>query len=66
VERVTYHAEDSGYTVGRLKVAGNRDLITITGRFPAINAGQTLRLTGHWREHPKYGPQFQVVPNWWP
>jgi exodeoxyribonuclease V alpha subunit len=61
VERVTYHAEDSGYTVARLKAAGERDLITILGRFPDIHAGQTLRLMGSWREHPKYGRQFQVV-----
>jgi exodeoxyribonuclease V alpha subunit len=61
VERVTYHAEDSGYTVARLKAPGERDLITILGRFPDMHAGQTLRLTGHWREHPKYGRQFQVV-----
>lgn len=61
VERVTYHAEDSGYTVGRLKVPGNRDLITIIGRFPDIHAGQTLRLTGFWHNHPKYGQQFSVV-----
>ncbi len=61
VERVTYHAEDSGYTVARLKAPGERDLITILGRFPDIHAGQTLRLTGFWREHEKYGRQFQVV-----
>src|SRR5258708_39278865 len=61
VERVTYHAEDSGYTVARLKAPGERDLITILGRFPDIHAGQTLRLVGNWREHPKYGRQFQVV-----
>src|SRR5260370_41442770 len=61
VERVTYHAEDSGYTVARLKAPGERDLITIVGRFPDIHAGQTLRLTGYWREHLKYGRQFQVV-----
>src|SRR5258708_14330774 len=61
VERVTYHAEDSGYTVARLKAPGERDLITILGRFPDIHAGQTLRLVGSWREHPKYGRQFQVV-----
>jgi exodeoxyribonuclease V alpha subunit len=58
VERVTYHAEDSGYTVARLKVPGERDLLTIVGSFPDIHAGQTLRLTGYWREHLKYGRQF--------
>jgi len=61
VERVTYHAEDSGYTVARLKASGERDLVTILGRFPDIHAGQTLHLTGFWRDHPKYGRQFQVV-----
>jgi len=61
VERVTYHAEDSGYTVARLKVPGERDLITIVGRFPDMHAGQTLRLTGYWRDHLKYGRQFQVM-----
>jgi exodeoxyribonuclease V alpha subunit len=61
VERVTYHAEDTGYTVARLKIPNDRDLITIIGRFPDIHAGQTLRLSGHWRENPKYGQQFQVV-----
>jgi exodeoxyribonuclease V alpha subunit len=61
VERVTYHAEDSGYTVARLKAPGERDLITIVGHFPDIHAGQTLRLTGYWREHLKYGRQFQVT-----
>ncbi len=61
VERVTYHAEDSGYTVARLKVFSAHDLITIVGRFPDIHAGQTLRLTGYYREHAKYGQQFQVV-----
>ena len=61
VERVTYHAEDSGYTVARLKAPGVRDLVTIVGRFPDIHAGQSLRLTGNWREHAKYG---QIsVPN---
>lgn len=61
VERVTYHAEDSGYTVARLHASGSRDLITIVGRFPSIQAGQTLRLKGFWREHAKYGTQFQVI-----
>ena len=61
VERVTYHAEDSGYTVARRKVPSHADLVTIVGRFPSISAGQTLRVTGVFREHPKFGQQFQVL-----
>src|SRR5436309_9935522 len=61
VERVTYHAQDSGYSVARLKVPSHSDLVTIVGRFPSISAGQTLRVMGFWREHPKYGRQFQCL-----
>ncbi|HEY9825506.1 MAG TPA: ATP-dependent RecD-like DNA helicase [Stenomitos sp.] len=60
VERLTYHSEESGYTVARFKVPRERDLLTIVGNFANIQAGQTLHLTGTWREHPKFGPQFQV------
>ena len=59
VERVTFHSEESGYTVLRFNVPGERELVTVIGSFPEIHAGQTLRLTGYYREHPKYGRQFQ-------
>lgn len=61
IERLTFHSDESGYTVARLHVPGERELVTIIGRFPDIHAGQALRLVGFWREHPKYGRQFQVV-----
>jgi exodeoxyribonuclease V alpha subunit len=61
VERLTFHSEESGYSVARLKVPGERDLITIVGSFADMCAGQTLKLTGFWRDHPQYGQQFQVT-----
>ena len=61
VERLTYHSQESGYSVARIKAVGNRDLITIVGSFANLQAGQTLKLVGFWREHPKYGAQFQVT-----
>jgi exodeoxyribonuclease V alpha subunit len=60
VERLTFHSEESGYSVARLKVPRHRDLITIVRSFANLQAGQTLQLTGFWRDHPKFGPQFQV------
>lgn len=61
VERLTYHSEESGYTVARFKVPRAGELVTIVGNFAAIQAGQTLQLQGTWRDHPKYGAQFQVA-----
>jgi len=61
VERLTYHSEESGYTVARLKAPRTSELITITGSFATIQAGQTLQLQGIWKDHPKFGAQFQVT-----
>ncbi len=60
VERITYHSQDSGYTVARLKVPRFHDLVTVVGNFANIQAGQTLKLKGIWHNHPQYGQQFQV------
>ena len=60
VERLTFYSEESGYTVARLTRSSIKDLTTIVGSFANIQPGQTLQLTGFWREHPQYGPQFQV------
>ena len=60
VERLTYHSEDSGYTIARFKVPKQKELVTVVGNFADIRAGQTLLIEGYWRDHPKYGQQFQV------
>ena len=61
IERITYHSEESGYTVARLNTGNVKQLITVVGSFANIQAGQTLQLQGVWTEHPQYGSQFQVV-----
>ncbi len=61
VERITFHSDESGYTVARLNTGNVKQLITIVGSFANIQAGQTLQLQGQWRDHPQYGSQFQVV-----
>ena len=61
VERLTFYSQESGYTVARLTRARATDLTTIVGSFANIQPGQTLQLTGFWRDHPQFGPQFQVV-----
>nr|WP_242016497.1 hypothetical protein [Pseudanabaena cinerea] len=53
IERLTFHSEETGYTVARLKVPKAQDLITVVGNFANIQAGQTLALEGTWRS-PKY------------
>lgn len=61
VERLTFYSAESGYTVARLTRPRSTELTTIVGSFANIQPGQTLQLTGFWREHPQFGPQFQVI-----
>jgi exodeoxyribonuclease V alpha subunit len=61
LERITYANEDTGYTIAR--VATERtgpDLLTVVGPLLGAQVGESLRLTGRWGSHPKYGRQFQV------
>ena len=60
LERVTYHNEDNGYTIGRLAVEGARDLITIVGNFSNPVVGEQLFCEGKWTAHKEYGRQFSI------
>jgi exodeoxyribonuclease V alpha subunit len=60
LERITYVNEESRYVVARLKVPGRRELATIVGNLPSVTPGETLKLTGEWTVHNKYGEQFRV------
>lgn len=61
VERITYHNEESGYTVVRLAAKGFRDVVTAVGNMAGANVGERLRLEGLWMTHPQYGRQFKVL-----
>jgi len=61
LERVTYVNEETGYTIAR--VATERtgpDLLTVVGPLMGAQIGESLRLTGRWGSHPRYGRQFEV------
>jgi len=48
VERVTFHNADSGFCVLRLKVRGERDLITLVGHAPSVTPGEYAAASGRW------------------
>ena len=60
LERIVYYNEENDYTVARLQVARNPELVTIVGNMPCPNPGETLRLRGQWTVDAKFGKQFRV------
>ena len=58
IERITFQAEDTGYTVARLQV-GEVELATVVGVMAGVQVGEGVRLEGEWSSHPQYGRQFK-------
>src|SRR3954465_13410797 len=61
VERVTYHNEESGFCVLRVKARGQRDLVTVVGHAASISAGEGVQLSGIWFNHRTHGLQFKAA-----
>jgi exodeoxyribonuclease V alpha subunit len=60
LERITYQNEENHYTIARLSTGKPKNMITVVGFMAGISPGQTLRLSGNWETHPRYGQQFKI------
>ena len=60
VERVTFHNEENGFCVLRVKARGQRDLITVLGHAAAISAGEFVQASGAWQNDRTHGVQFRA------
>ncbi|MFA8436840.1 MAG: AAA family ATPase [Marinifilaceae bacterium] len=61
VDRVTFHSEETGWSVLKVKVHGKIEPITVTVHQTQVFAGATLEFTGSWHTHHKYGQQFKAT-----
>lgn len=61
LDRVTYHNEETGYTIARFLAEGTAVPVTIVGAISALNLGETVEVRGTWTMHPRFGRQFRVV-----
>jgi len=67
LERVTFHSEETGFCVLRVKAPGHRELVTVTGSAASVTPGEYLECTGSWHNDRTHGMQFkashlEVVP----
>ncbi|HEY0032015.1 MAG TPA: ATP-dependent RecD-like DNA helicase, partial [Devosia sp.] len=60
VERVTFHNEDSGFCVLRVKVRGQRDMVTVVGHAATIAPGEFIQGSGEWTNDRQHGLQFRA------
>ena len=61
IERVTFHSEETGFVVLRVKVKGHRELVTVVGALASINAGEWITARATWVQDKEHGLQFKAT-----
>jgi exodeoxyribonuclease V alpha subunit len=61
VERVTFHSEESGFSVLRLKVRGHREPVTVVGTAASPSPGEFMECVGSWHNDRTHGMQFKAL-----
>jgi len=60
IERVTFHSEESGFCVLRVKVNEQRDLVAVIGSAASVSPGEFVECLGRWVNDVTHGLQFKA------
>ena len=60
IERVTFHNDESGFCVLRVRTRGQRDETTVIGSLPSVTAGEWPVAEGWWVRDKEHGLQFKA------
>jgi exodeoxyribonuclease V alpha subunit len=61
VERVTFHSQETGFCVLRVKVRGHRDLVSVIGSAASVQPGEFIQCSGRWDNNRDHGMQFKTT-----
>ena len=61
VQHITFQNPDTHFTIARLLTDSEGHRVTILGYMLLTGGGESLEVTGHWQEHPRYGTQLKVT-----
>lgn len=60
IERVTFHNEENGWAVLKVKAKGHRDLVAVVGSLASVSAGEWVTAEGRWVQDREFGLQFRA------
>jgi len=60
VERVTFHSEETGFCVLRVKVRGMKEPVTVIGNAASVGPGEFVECLGFWHNDRTHGLQFKA------
>ena len=59
VERVTFHNEENGWSVLKVRARGHRELVTVLGSLPSVSPGEWIEARGRWIQDREFGLQLR-------
>ena len=60
IERVTFHNEDTGFAVLKVKARGQRELVSVVGSLATVSPGEWINAEGRWVQDREFGQQFRA------
>lgn len=60
VDRVTFHNDETGFTVLKVLLGGRKTPVTVVGQIPQIVPGETVSASGSWITDRQHGRQFKA------
>ena len=60
VERVTFHNEETGFAVLKIKASGHRELVSVVGSLASVSPGEWINAQGRWIQDREFGRQFRA------
>jgi exodeoxyribonuclease V alpha subunit len=60
VERVTFHNEENGFCVLKVKVQGRKEPVSVLGSLPSVVAGEWITAQGTWERDKDHGIQLRA------
>lgn len=60
IERVTFHNDETGFCVLRVKARGHRRPVAVVGHAPSVAIGEVVEASGEWRHDRNHGVQFRA------
>ncbi len=61
IDRVTFHAEDTGFAILKVRTQNRSEPVTVLCNAPAVNPGEKIDARGAWVDVPEYGRQFKAA-----
>ena len=60
LDRIRFQSENGEFAVCDLDATGRTHTVTIVGNIMSAHPGETVEVTGRWKNDPKFGRQFQI------